>query len=208
MAAKKRNPKKKKSRGGKPGSDPQAAKSFGGEGDFGAAVDRPRTADRDYVSANTKAADPGAAHPRAGEIDGVRTSGAGAPATGPGSGSGGDLDTDIIGVGTGGSGIATSGVIGRPPAPDDSDGTSGEFASGGPAEGRNQGDVGKIGGSRIVRGSTISRDTDLQSHPSGQGADAATNPSARGDDSFSGEISSGEAQGQDSPLSPSQDDQG
>ena len=122
----------------KPGSSVDDAKKVGGEGDFGAKAGGERTADRDYVSRNTKASDPGNAQPWDFENDARRDHGAGVRDTGPGSGSGGDLDPDIVGVGTGGSGIATSGVIGRPPGPADSDGSSDEFASGGRAEGRNQ----------------------------------------------------------------------
>jgi hypothetical protein len=138
----------------------------------------------------------------------VRDHGAGARATGPGSGSGGDVDTDFVGVGTGGSGIATSGVIGRPPGPDDSDGSSDEFAAGGHAEGRNQTGVGKVGGVKRVAGTTHSADLDASTSGDAQGGDAATNPRARADDAFAGEISTGEAQGQGLPMSPSSDTQG
>jgi hypothetical protein len=92
--------------------------------------------------------DPGAAQPFAFEQDGVRDHGAG----GPGSASGGDIDPDIVGVGTGGSGLSFSGNVGRPPGPDDSDGSSDEFASGGHAEGRNQ-----PGGQTPIRGTTHTR---------------------------------------------------
>ena len=121
----------------------------------------------------------------------------------------GDIDPDIVGVGTGGSGIALSGNIGRPPGPDDSDGSSDEFAAGGHAEGRNQTLTGnKVGGSKLVRGgSTIQGDVDA-STADGQGASAVTNPvhEAGGDlrhsprdnygDSFASEISLGEASGE------------
>ena len=193
----------------KVGSDPNAARQFGDDGkDFGVPAREGKTPDRDYVSANTKASDPGNTHPMAWEHDGVRDHGAGAPDTGPGSASGGDLSPDFIGVGTGGSGIAQSGEIRRPPGPDDSDGTSNEFASGPPAQGRNQTGVHQVGGNRQVSGSTVFGDVDLHTGPVGQGADAATNPSDRGDDSFAGEVSSGEAQGQTLGLSPSSDTQG
>src|SRR5262245_50256575 len=118
----------------KPGSNPEDARKVGGKGDFGAPAGGERTAERAYVSRNTKMSDPGAAQPWDWEHDGRRDHGAGARDTGPGSASGGDIDPDIVGVGTGGSGIATSGVIGRPAGPDDSDGTSDEFASGGHTE--------------------------------------------------------------------------
>jgi hypothetical protein len=184
---------------GKPGSDPDAAKAVGGKGDFGIPVNRERTADRDYTSANTKASDPGAARPRSGEDD-RRSSGAGAPSSGVGSSSGGDVDTDIIGVGTGGSSISQGGPSNRPPGPDDSDGTSDEFASGPRADGKR--------GSKYARieGSVMQSPDDSSSGPGGgQGADAATNPAARGDDSFASEISSDEASGQDSSSSSDRD---
>jgi len=190
----------------KPGSSAEEAHKVGGEGDFGAQVGTGPSRDRDYVNENTKRSDRGATQPNAFEQDGVRDHGAGGPAAGPGSSSGGDLDTDIIGVGTGGSGVASSGVVGRPPGPDDSDGSSDEFAAGGHAQGENQSDVHKVGGSKRVKGSTISRDTDVSTGDDAQGADAVSNPRARGDDSFMGEISTGEAQGDDNPLSPSSDE--
>lgn len=191
----------------KPGSSAEDARKVGGEGDFGARAGGERTADRDYVSRNTKQSDPGAAQPWDFEQDGVRDHGAGGRASGPGSASGGDLDTDFVGV-AGGSGIASSGVIGRPPGPDDSDGSSDEFASGGHAEGRNQTGVGKVGGSKRVDGTTHSADLDASTWGDAQGGDAATNPGARADDAFAGEISTGEAQGQGLPISPSSDTQG
>jgi hypothetical protein len=126
----------------KPGSNPEDAHNVGGKGDFGAPAGGEHTAERDYVSRNTKASDPGNAQPWDFEHDGKRDHGAGARDTGPGSGSGGDIDPDIVGVGTGGSTFTQSGVIGRPPGPDDSDGSSNEFASGAHAEGRNQSGAG------------------------------------------------------------------
>lgn len=176
---------------GKVGSDPDAAKSVGGKGDFG--VDVNDTVGRDYTSHNTKASDPNAAMPHAGEND-ERTAGVGGKGGAVGSSSGGDLDTDIIGVGTGGSGIAQSGRVGRPPGPDDSDGSSDEFASGGHAQGFKGKNAGKI-----VGGDTVDHSgEDRHSNPVG-GADSVTNnPAAPRDDSFVGEISMGEASGQDS----------
>jgi hypothetical protein len=110
------------------------------------------------------------------------------------------LDTDIVGVGTGGSGIATSGVVGRGAGPDDSDGTSREFASGGPAKGENQTLVGKVGGNHDVHGSTVTVPrpgmTGGTGVDGGTGADAASN-GLEHDDSFQGEISSAEADGRD-----------
>jgi hypothetical protein len=173
-----------------------------------------RTADRDYTSRNTKVSDPGASSPYDFEHEGVRDHGAGLRDNGPGSASGGDVDPDIVGVGTGGSGIATSGDIGRPPGPDDTDGSSDAFASGGHAKGR-QPTAGHTTG-----GSTVSRDTDATTGGDPQGASAVTNPihELGGDvrhtprdaygDSFASEVSFGEASGEDAGLSPSSDSQG
>src|SRR5688572_15688813 len=192
----------------KPGSNPEDARKVGGEGDFGARAGGERTADRDYVSRNTKVSDPGNAQPWGFEHDGVRDHGAGARDTGPGSASGGDVDPDIVGVGTGGSGVSLSGDLNRPPGPDDSDGSSDEFAAGGRAQGRNQTLTGnKVGGSKRVAGTTHSGAVDA-STSDGQGASAVTNPvhEAGGDirhsprdnygDSFASEISLGEASGE------------
>ena len=79
-----------------------------------------------------------------------------------------------------------------------------------PARGRNQTGVHKVGGPRPIRGGLGRSGGDQHADGAtwGQGADAATNPAARGDDSFSAEVSSGEAQGQDLGLSPSSDTQG
>lgn len=191
----------------KPGSEAAEAKKVGGKGDFGVPAGAGPSPDRDYVSENTKRSDRGAAMPRAAEHEGVRTSGAGANAGGDGAGSGGDIDTDVIGVGAGGSGVAQSGPGGRI-GKGESDGSSDEMASGGHAQGRHQDDAGRIGGSKRVSGATVRRSDDLSSLPEGQGADAATNPAARGDDSFAAEISSGEASGDDLGMSPSSDTQG
>jgi hypothetical protein len=207
----------------KPGSSADDARKVGGKGDFGAPEGglTGRTAERDYTSRNTKVSDPGAPSPYDFEHDGVRDHGAGGRDTGPGSASGGDIDPDVVGVGTGGSGIATSGVTGRPPGPDDSDGSSDEFASGAHAHGRNQTLTGnKVGGSkRVAGGSTVSRDTDTSTGGGAQGAAAVTNPihEAGGDvkhtpndaygDSFASEISLGEASGEDAGMLPSSDTQ-
>ena len=190
----------------KPGSESDQAKNVGSEGDFGAPVGAGPSRDRDYVNENTKRADPGATQPMDWEHDGKRDHGVGAADSGPGSASAGDLDPDFVGI-AGGSGLSTSGNIGRPPGPDDSDGTSNEFASGGPAQGRNQTDVGKVGGSKQVRGDVQTRGGD-QSTNDGEGADDVTNPQARGDDSFASEISSGEARGEDNSPSEGTDDLG
>jgi hypothetical protein len=175
----------------KPGSSAEDARAVGGEGDFGESANENNRLDRDYVSRNTKMSDPGAAQPRSSGMAGARESGAGGSAVGTGASSGGDLDTDIVGVGTGGSGIAQSGVAGRPPGPDDSDGSSREFASGPPAKGEKGPHAGKVEGTIVDRSGG-----GRESTPQGEGADSATSPEQFGDDSFKGEISSGEAGGQ------------
>jgi hypothetical protein len=86
---------------------------------------------------------------------GDRTHGVGSYVAGPGSGSGGDLDPDIIGIDDE-TGVAQTG-------PDDEDeigeaetsGGSEEFASGPPAEGRNELPRGTHGGGGRPRGDTV-----------------------------------------------------
>lgn len=174
-----------KKRNFRPGSFPSDAKKLGGKGDFGAPEADP--IERKYASENTKHSDPGSAHARAGTNS--RESGVGADASGPGSSSGGDLDTDIVGVGTGG--IAESG-------PD-------EPYRGGPDEAEQRRQTAKRhpappqhlnrpGGHE----STIAQGRDVSTGADSQGGDAATNPGARNDDSFSGEISTDEASGRNS----------
>jgi hypothetical protein len=184
----------------KPGSDAASGKDVAGKGDFGVPAGGGPSADRDYVSQNTKRSDPGNALPRSGEDDGLRTTGAGATASGDGSGSGGDLDPDIIGIGTG-TGLSIAGPDDRVGA-DASDGSSAEMASGGPAAGRNQTGVHHVGGDKRIRGSAIERTGGIATTGEGQGADAITNPLARDDDSFAGEMSHGEAAGDDTPMPP------
>lgn len=190
----------------KPGSESAEAKNVGGKGDFGSPVGAGPDRDRDYVNENTKRADPGATQPMDWEHDGKRDHGVGAADAGPGSSSGGDVDPDFVGV-AGAGGVATSGTIGRAPGADDSDGTSGEFASGGPAQGRNQTHVGEVGGSKRVPGDVQSRGLDQHTNV-GEGADDITNVEARGDDSFATEVSSGEARGEDNTPADGTDDLG
>jgi hypothetical protein len=181
------------SAGGKVGSTPAAAQRVGGKGDFG--VSEQDTIGRAYTSANTRASDPGASTPHAGE-DEDRTSGVGGNASGVGSSSGGDLDTDFVGVGTG-TGLSAKGP-GDAPGPDDSDGSAREFASGPPTQNKKGEKAGKV-----VGGDTVDHSGgDIETTAEGRGADAVSRPS-RGDpdavdDSFTGEISGGEAAGQDS----------
>lgn len=188
----------------KPGSEAAAAKDVAGKGDFGVPVGNGPSRERDYVSENTKRSDPGNAMPRSGEDEGLRTTGAGANAAGDGSGSGGDVDPDFVGVGTG-TGVSISPPGGRVGA-DDSDGTSAEMASGGPAQGRNQAGVHRVGGSKRISGTTFDRSRgDASTTGDGQGAGSIGNPAARGDDSFAAEISTGEAAGDDNPMPPGDD---
>jgi hypothetical protein len=177
----------------KVGSDPNAAKQFGGKVDFGAREDD--TIERAYVSANTKASDRGAAQPHAGEAAGHgRTAGAGGTDVGAGSSSGGDLDTDFVGV-AGGSGLAQAPPRGVP-GPDDSDGTVREFASGPPTQNAKGPKAGK------VEGTTIDREGDIETLAEGRGANAISRPARPDpdpmDDAFAGEVSQDEAEGQDS----------
>jgi hypothetical protein len=179
---------------GKVGSDSKAAKAIGGQGDFG--VSEGDTVGRNYTSANTRASDRGAAQPHAGEGE-DRTAGVGGQASGAGSSSGGDIDLDVIGVGTGGSGVAATGPRGTS-GPDDTTGTAREFDSKPPAKNTKGPKAGKV-----VGGDTLDHTGgDVETTASGRGADAESRP-PRGDpdqldDSFVGEISGGEAAGEDS----------
>jgi hypothetical protein len=177
----------------KPGSEAEEAAKVANAGDFGVSESRASRGERDYVSRNTKLSDPGAAQPWSNEsADGARVSGAGARNSGEGSGSGGDIDTDIVGVGTGGTGISTSGPSDRRGA-DDTDGTSAQFASGKPATGRVPENANEFKGSTYTG-------PDRSTTGDEQGSDAATDPDQRDDDSFKGEVSSGEASGQDNEI--------
>jgi hypothetical protein len=180
---------------GKVGSDSQAAKAMGGKGDFG--VSEQDTIGRQYTSANTRASDVGASQPHAGE-DENRTAGVGGHASGAGSSSGGDVDTDIVGVGAGGTGLSQTGPD-EGHGPDDSDGSAREFASGAPTKNKKGPKAGKVvGGDTVDHGGG-----DIETTASGRGADAASRPprgdAERLDDSFVGEVSGGEAAGQDNP---------
>jgi hypothetical protein len=55
-------------------------------------------------------------------------------------------------------------------------------------------------------GSVSQRGEDQLTAPPGQGTATAGNPANRGDDSFAGEVSLGEAAGEDNPVPPSADD--
>src|SRR5882762_2331014 len=120
---------------GKVGSDPEAAENFAEKHDFGipsedAAPDM-TVEDRDYPGrpAGNKKTRSGAS--------GRRTVGVGSTEGPDGKGSGGEVDPDIIGL-DGRGGIASDGELGNTEGPDNSDGTSNEFASGPPAKGENR----------------------------------------------------------------------
>ena len=178
----------------KPGSSTEDAKALSGEHDFG--VPESNTVGRAYTSANTKAADHGAAQVQDFEHKGKRDHGVGGRDSGPGSSSGGDIDTDFVGLG--GVGLATN--IDKP-APDgsgrdarDTDGSSDNAASGGHAKGENQTLVGQVGG----RHEQINVVTTPDARTLDVGADGVSNTGdTEIDDSFRGEISSAEASGRD-----------
>jgi len=175
---------------GKVGSDPNAAHNVGGKGDFGVREDN--VIERQYTSANTRASDPGAAQPHAGANEN-RTAGVGGNASGVGASSGGDLDTDIVGVGTSGNGVARN-PANDSPGPDDATGTSRDFASGPPTQNHKGKKTGKVEGSTVDR-----TGGDTETTASGRGADAVSAPDPDTiDDSFEGEISGGEAAGENS----------
>jgi hypothetical protein len=129
-----KNPGDDRNRTDKVGSDPSAAENFAGKHDFGipsedAAPDM-TIEDRDFPGrpAGNKKTRSGAS--------GKRTIGVGSTEGPDGKGSGGDVDSDYIGLD--GGGIASDGELHKPPGPDDSDGSSNEFASGPPAKGENR----------------------------------------------------------------------
>ena len=191
---------------GKVGSDPRAARKVGGKLDFGV----PETGserDRQYVSQETRLNDPGSA-PEHSHNTGDRVTGAGGNASGVGSSSGGDVDTDLVGVGTGGVGLAQDG-------PDRTEGAdiiegdqpvSEAFASKQLPRGKNiKVDPNRKAPSqrnKPMKGTTIDRSGgDVSTTGEGQGPAAVTNPLARDDDSFAGEINIDEASGIDNSPS-------
>ncbi|HEX8324479.1 MAG TPA: hypothetical protein VF595_11265 [Tepidisphaeraceae bacterium] len=174
----------------KPGSNPADAAALSGRGDFG--VHENDVVGRAYTSENTKAADPGHAQPNSYEHDGNRQSGAGGRDSGPGSASAGDIDTDFVGLG--GSGMSTN--IDKQARHDasESDGSSRNAASGGPAQGENQSFVGAIGGPHPQVNVVTAADI----RTTNTGADEVSHADEDNvDDSFRGEISSAEADGRD-----------
>jgi hypothetical protein len=174
----------------KPGSEGEQAAEVGSPDDFGVHASRSSRGERDYTNRNTKQSDPGAAQPWSREHDGNRQAGASAHDSGPGSGSGGDIDTDVVGVGFGG--VAQSGP-GGDPGMAATDGTSREFASGGPATGVVPPHANDFSGSTYTG-------ADRSAGGDSQGSDAAVsgNRDDDRDDSFVGEVSSDEAAGGES----------
>ncbi len=162
--------------------------NIGGKGDFGVPVDGSR-AELDYASNHTKHADPGAAQEADFEQDGVRDHGVGGPASGPGSSTGGDLDVDVIGVGDGGAGLAISG-------PDGFDSTSGARRADEATQDSNPSHRARKPLTEVprVKGTTFSRG--VEEDDVARGSDAATN-SHMSEDSFAGEISRGDARGEE-----------
>ena len=153
MAAKRGGSGRKGSSGtpprGKVGSDRAARVS--GKGDFGIPASKARKPILE--GGREKGPEQGIGPMRSGNRA-VRESGVGYPPGPPGSGSGGDIDPDIVGVnGTGG--VAASPPSGRTRGPDITEGGSAPFASGPPAEGKDELPPGTHGAARRVRGSTI-----------------------------------------------------
>jgi hypothetical protein len=171
----------------KVGSDRRAAQHFADSSDFGVpardAGRLPGTAEEaKYQPQGDHISDPRA--PRSGS-GGTRESGVGGRDSGAGSSSGGDVDTDILGVGT--------------------DGLS--LASGGPDERSTGADMTQAGTpqhiahphnpTELIRGSTVNRSGgDVSTTGSGMGAGGLTDADP-GDDAAAGEISQGEAAGDD-----------
>jgi hypothetical protein len=193
MAAAKQNNKVPNIHDLKPGSSVEDARKLAGTRDFGAKAGDADRVERDYVSGNTKKADPGHTQPMANEeIDGNRTAGVGGVDAGEGSSSGGDLDPDFVGLDGGGLSLSAAGDDDLGEAA--TDGTSAEFASGNPAHRADAREIGKVGGDHSVKGSTVTR-PDARTLEGG--ADTATNSEGAIDNAFQGEVSSSEASGRD-----------
>ncbi len=167
---------------------------IGGKGDFGIpadqAIDRALRQDDEY------AARPAGSR-MTGRGDTARQHGVGAQGGGVGKGSGGDVDTDLIGVGTPGGGSVT-GDTEYTPGPDDADnGTTNPSTSGRRYDEHYPAQVG--GDHRVKGGDTLDHG----------GGDASTSGGSQGassvqgsqedqlDNAAAGEISQGEAQGDD-----------
>jgi hypothetical protein len=171
----------------KVGSDRSAAAHFAEAGDFGipaaeAAKHTEAADEAKYQPAGDHHADP--RPPRSGE-QGDRDSGVGGLDSGPGSSSGGDLDTDLVGVGTHGSGMSIAGPDARKGGPD--------MIRSGSQPHKSHAHVPKT----QTRGTTVNQsDADFTTIGNGTGASTVT-PFETGDDAAAGEISQGEALGDD-----------
>lgn len=187
---------------GKIGSSRRAAVTYAQKNDFGVPEDRAIPRGRDKTSASGL---PRNEEGRSGAA-GDRTHGVGSAPAGPGSGSGGDLDADIIGL-DGAGGIAQNPASGDTSGPDASTGSSDEFASGGHARGENAIKPGTHGAfSNRVFDTVDHSGEDASTVQGGVSADSAGTAAGTqreandvgSEIADAGELSSGEAGGQDS----------
>ena len=193
----------------KVGTDRSADRAIGGKLDFGIPAAKARAPQA--IGGRDKGPEQGTGYTRSGSR-GTRDVGVGRPEGRSGSGSGGDLDTDVVGL-DGKGGVAAAPPSGRTRGPDITEGGSAAFASGPPAKGENKRPRGRHGApSEIVRGSTVDRTGgDASTTGDGGGADSALPARGRSprrgsaksaiepvpDNAAVGEISSGEAGGED-----------
>jgi hypothetical protein len=185
----KTNPQTRNSResGPKVGSDQSAAAHFADRRDFGIPVGE---AGKHTEAAEEAKYQPEGDHhtdprqPRS-STEGSRESGAGGVDSGPGSSSGGDLDTDLVGVGTHGSGVSMAGPDARKGGPDMIQ------------SGSNSHKANAHHSRTKMRGTTVNQsEPDTTTIGNGTGASTVT-PVETGDDAAAGEISQGEAVGDD-----------
>jgi hypothetical protein len=140
--------------GSKVGSNPDAARSFAGKGDFGIHAD---DAKRDPTMPQM---DPDVserpAHGMFTDTDGQRVHGVGGdPQSGPGASSGGDLDTDLIGLDGSGGGVSQSGSIGDTEGPDITEGGTTDPDTVDRSKHRAQ-----VGGNKQIQGDALTHDDD------------------------------------------------
>jgi hypothetical protein len=174
-------------RDAKVGSDRGAAAHFAGNRDFGIPAEG---AGRFTEVAEEAKYQPGGDHlsdprpARSGE-SANRESGVGGVNAGPGSSSGGDIDTDFVGVGTHGIGLSESGPDVRTTGPDM---TQGGTPHHDPHPHRPR---------KKMRGDTVDRSGgDATTTGEGMGS-GGLETADRGDDAAAGELSQGEAAGDD-----------
>jgi hypothetical protein len=171
----------------KVGSDRSAAEHFAGKRDFGIPAEGAGrftevAEEAKYQPGGDDLSDP---RPARSGADATRESGVGGLDSGSGSSSGGDIDTDIIGVGTHGRGIASAGPDERKSGADMTQAASSRHV----ANPHNP--------SSKTRGSTVNRSGgDNTTSGAGTGSSSVT-PFETGDDAAAGEISQGEAGGDD-----------